>query len=128
MNEKPASSSAEYWNQHAASWEASAYFEDTDTKPAFWDKLSTRFRGRGMYVRMDAALKMVKPHVKDKVVLDIGCASGRFAFLMMEAGAARVIGVDAVPELIDLAESASPWRVLTPVAWNSGPRPGPAGH
>jgi cyclopropane fatty-acyl-phospholipid synthase-like methyltransferase len=112
VNDKQASVSGEYWKQHTVSWEASAYFEDTNKKPAFWDKVSTWFRGRGMYVRMDAALKLVAPHVKDKVLLDIGCASGRFPFLLMKAGAKRVIGVDVVPAVIDLANQrrlASPY-------------------
>ena len=56
-----------------------------------------------MYVRMDAALKMVTPFVKDKVILDIGCASGRFAFQLMEAGAQKVIGVDVSPAAIEAA-------------------------
>jgi len=103
MTDKKESTGGEYWKQHTVSWEASAYFKDSNKKPTFWDNLSTLFRGQGMYVRMDAALKMVAPYVKDKVVLDIGCASGRFAFQLMEAGAKRVIGVDVVPDVIEIA-------------------------
>jgi cyclopropane fatty-acyl-phospholipid synthase-like methyltransferase len=97
------SDSGEYWKDHAVSWEASAYFKDAKDKATFWDKISTKFRRDGMYIRMHAALALVTPHVKDRVVLDIGCASGRFAFQLMEAGAKRVIGVDIVPSLIEAA-------------------------
>lgn len=47
-----------------------------------------------MYVRMEVALELLHPHVKGLTILDIGCASGRFAFQLIEAGASHVIGVD----------------------------------
>ncbi len=57
-----------------------------------------------MYVRMDAALRMVKPYVKNMSVLDIGCASGQFAFQLMEAGAQKVIGIDVSPAAIEIGK------------------------
>jgi SAM-dependent methyltransferase len=36
-------------------------------------------------------------------VLDIGCASGRFAFQLIQAGAKKVIGLDVSPEAIAAA-------------------------
>ena len=106
------SRSADYWKQHILSWEAGAYFRDDGRRPSFWDRLSTLFRGDGMYVRMDAALHLLEPHLKDLTVLDLGCASGRFAFQLLQAGAARVIGLDVSPAAIELAEQhrlASPF-------------------
>jgi cyclopropane fatty-acyl-phospholipid synthase-like methyltransferase len=70
----------------------------------FWDRLSTVFRGDAMYVRMDAAIEALRPHLDGKTVLDVGCASGRFAFKLLEAGAAKVYGVDISPEAIQIAE------------------------
>ena len=86
MTPESKSKSGEYWEQHVMSWEARAYFKDSGKPPTFWDRMSTLFRGQGMYVRMDAALQMVKPFVKDKVILDIGCAAspgngGNYFFL-----------------------------------------------
>jgi SAM-dependent methyltransferase len=107
------SKSGEYWRQHVMSWEASAYFKESGNPPTFWDRISTLFRGRGMYVRMEAALRLVKPHVKDMRVLDIGCASGRFAFQLMEAGARKVTGIDVSPAAI---EAASQKRLASPYA------------
>ncbi len=98
------SKSGDYWKQHVMSWEAGAYYRDDGRKPSFWDRVSMLFRGDGMYVRMDAALHLVAPHVKGRTVLDIGCASGRFAFQLLEAGAAKVIGLDVSPAAIELAE------------------------
>jgi SAM-dependent methyltransferase len=107
------SKSGEYWKKHVMSWEASAYFKDSGKQPSFWDRTSTLFRGQGMYVRMDAALRMVKPYVKDMSVLDIGCASGRFAFQLMDAGAQKVIGIDVSPVAI---EAANQRRLASPYA------------
>ena len=103
MTPEPTSKSGEYWKEHILSWEASAYYKEAGKEPRFWDRMSTLFRGQGMYVRMEAALKLAVPHLKDMTVLDIGCASGRFAFELLEAGAKRVIGVDVSPAAIDLA-------------------------
>lgn len=85
------------------SWEASAYFKDSPQKASWWDRLSTVFRGDAMYVRMQAALDLLKPHLAGKTVMDVGCGSGRFAFQMIKSGAAKVIGVDISREAIALA-------------------------
>ncbi len=86
------------------SWEAGAYYKDGAGSASFWDRMSSLFRGNGMYVRMDAALRMAAPYVKGLTVLDIGCASGRFALKLLEAGAQHVIGVDISPAAIEFAD------------------------
>ena len=113
MTPESDSKSGDYWKAHVMSWEASAYFKDSGKQPTFWDRMSTLFRGQGMYVRMDAALRLVAPHIKDKVILDIGCASGRFAFQLMEAGAQKVVGIDVSPAAI---EAANQKRLASPYA------------
>jgi cyclopropane fatty-acyl-phospholipid synthase-like methyltransferase len=104
MNSKKISKSGEYWKEHLLSWEASAYYKDTQHKANLWDWLSTFFRGDAMYVRMNAAVELIKPHIAGKTVLDVGCASGRFAFRLLEARAAKVYGVDVSPEAIQIAD------------------------
>lgn len=104
MEPKHTSKSGEYWKQHLLSWEASAYYKDFGKRSTFWDRMSTLFRGQGMYVRMEAALRLAQPYLKDMTVLDIGCASGRFAFQLIEAGAKKVIGIDVSPAAIQAAE------------------------
>jgi SAM-dependent methyltransferase len=104
MSSKNISKSGEYWKEHLLSWEASAYYKDTQHKANLWDSLSTIFRGDAMYVRMNAALELLKPHLFGKLVLDVGCASGRFAFQLLKAGALKVYGVDISPDAIQVAE------------------------
>jgi cyclopropane fatty-acyl-phospholipid synthase-like methyltransferase len=98
------SESAKYWEEHLESWEASAYFKEGQQKANWWDRLSTVFRGDAMYVRMQTALELLKPHIKEKTVLDVGCASGRFAFQMIEAGATKVFGTDISNEAVNFAK------------------------
>lgn len=103
MSSKNISKSGEYWKEHLLSWEASAYYKDTPHKANLWDRLSIVFRGNAMYVRMHTALELLKPHLPDKTILDVGCASGRFAFQLLQAGAAKVYGVDVSPEALEIA-------------------------
>lgn len=105
MSSKQISKSGEYWKDRLLSWEASAYYKDTHHKANLWDRLSTIFRGDAMYVRMYAALELLKPHIIGKTVLDVGCASGRFPFQLLNAGAAKVYGVDISPEAIQIADA-----------------------
>lgn len=104
MNLEDNSKSGEYWKEHILSWEASAYYKDNQRKASLWDRLSTVFRGDAMYVRMNAALTLLKPHLEDLTVLDVGCASGRFAFQLLQSGAAKVYGVDVSHEAVHLAD------------------------
>jgi cyclopropane fatty-acyl-phospholipid synthase-like methyltransferase len=98
------SESGEYWDKHVVSWEASTYYTDKNMpKPTLWDRFSTLFRGSSLYDRMTIAIEMLKPYLKDLTVLDVGCASGRFANMLLDAGAARVIGVDVSAEIIKIA-------------------------
>ena len=105
MSSKQISKSGEYWKEHLLSWEASAYYKDTQRKASLWDRLSTLFRGDAMYVRMNAALELLKPHIEGMTVLDIGCASGRFPFQLLNAGATKVYGVDISPDAIQIADT-----------------------
>ena len=105
MGPEPTSESGEYWKEHVLSWEAGAYYKDRSARPAFWDRVSSIFRGRAMYVRMDEALQLVSPHLAGMHVLDIGCGSGRFAFQLLAAGAERVVGIDVSPAAIEAADA-----------------------
>ena len=106
-NPKEISESAKYWAEHLSSWEASAYYKEGQRNANWWDRLSTVFRGDAMYVRMNAALDLVVPHIKGMSVLDVGCASGRFSFRMLQAGANKVYGTDISSEAIESAKKHS---------------------
>lgn len=100
----PKSESGEYWDRHVVSWEASTYYTDRNMpKPTLWDRFSTLFRGSSLYDRMTIAIEILKPYLDGLTVLDVGCASGRFANMLLEAGAARVVGVDVSEEIIRIA-------------------------
>jgi cyclopropane fatty-acyl-phospholipid synthase-like methyltransferase len=105
MNNSPRKSeSAEYWEKHLASWEASAYFREGQQNENWWDRLSTVFRGDAMYTRMRCALELIRPYLQGATVLDVGCASGRFPIQMIQAGAAKVYGTDISAEAIESAK------------------------
>jgi cyclopropane fatty-acyl-phospholipid synthase-like methyltransferase len=106
-NPNQKSESAKYWEEHLKSWEASAYHREGQQNANWWDRLSTVFRGDAMYVRMNTALELLTPHIKDLTVLDVGCASGRFAFQMIEAGAQKVYGTDISNDALELAKKHS---------------------
>ena len=115
------SESGEYWDKHVVSWEASTYFTDKNMpKPNLWDRFSTYFRGSSLYDRMTIALDLLKPHLNGLTVLDVGCASGRFANLLLEAGAARVVGV-IFQRISSRSPTSGDSRVRTRTAWNFSP-------
>jgi SAM-dependent methyltransferase len=98
------SQSGEYWDKHVVSWEASTYYTDKNMpNPTLWDRFSILFRGSSLYDRMTLAIELLKPYLSGLTVLDVGCASGRFADQLLAAGAARVVGVDISPEIIRIA-------------------------
>ena len=113
MVSKRAKENGDYWKKHVMAWEAGAYYKDAGGTAPFWDRLSSVFRGDGMYVRMESALRLIEPHVKGMNVLDIGCASGRFAFWLIDAGAEHVTGIDISPVAI---EAANRRRAQSPYA------------
>ncbi|MCQ3938015.1 MAG: hypothetical protein DPW18_13335 [Chloroflexi bacterium] len=102
MNQQK-SQSARYWEEHLLSWEAGAYYKEGTQNATWWDRLSSVFRGDAMYVRMKTALELIAPHINGKTVLDVGCASGRFAFQMIQSGAQKVYGIDISSEAVEFA-------------------------
>jgi 2-polyprenyl-3-methyl-5-hydroxy-6-metoxy-1,4-benzoquinol methylase len=62
--------------------------------------------------RLDLTLDLLKP-LAGKSILDVGCGSGRFCVAYAERGAARVVGVDFAPRMIDLANEAARRRGVT---------------
>src|SRR6266571_204025 len=52
--------------------------------------------------RFELTLARLAP-MAGKSVLDVGCGSGRYCLAYAERGAARVVGVDFAPAMIDLA-------------------------
>jgi cyclopropane fatty-acyl-phospholipid synthase-like methyltransferase len=52
--------------------------------------------------RFDLTLRKLEP-LQGKTVLDVGCGSGRYGIAFAQHGAARVVGVDFAPAMIEIA-------------------------
>jgi 2-polyprenyl-3-methyl-5-hydroxy-6-metoxy-1,4-benzoquinol methylase len=52
--------------------------------------------------RLELTVDRLEP-LRAKTILDVGCGSGRFCFAFAQRGAARVVGIDFAPAMIELA-------------------------
>ncbi|MBX3293465.1 MAG: class I SAM-dependent methyltransferase [Acidobacteria bacterium] len=52
--------------------------------------------------RLELNVEKLEP-LEGKKILDVGCGSGRFCFAFAQRGAAKVLGVDFAPAMIDIA-------------------------
>lgn len=92
----------EYWRDLSLPWELSSY-DRRMSGLGFVEKLATYGR-KHISRRKETALRLLTPHLKDKTVLDIGCAGGLFTLELLAKGAARVRGVDISGAVIQEAE------------------------
>lgn len=77
-----------------------AIYRDADKSP-FARFVDNRWRGV-VQRRLDLALTELAP-LADRSILDIGCGSGRYCHAFAERGAARVVGIDFAPAMIEIA-------------------------
>src|SRR5919108_2466111 len=91
----------EYWNRKVLDWERSAY-EGLVSGQSLAEKFTTKFRG-SLRETMNISLELLKPHIVDRTILDLGCGSGRFAFRLLQHGAGRVVGFDFSQNAVNLA-------------------------
>src|SRR5271166_2721309 len=68
------------------------------------ERLLVRVLRPGLFRRRQLAVKTVAAY-RDPRVLDVGCGSGRIGEFVLEAGAARYVGVDFAEPMIELAEA-----------------------
>lgn len=71
-------------------------------KSRFARFIDDRWRGV-VQDRLDLALEELAP-LEGKTVLDVGCGSGRYCHAFAARGAARVVGVDFAPAMIEIAD------------------------
>jgi 2-polyprenyl-3-methyl-5-hydroxy-6-metoxy-1,4-benzoquinol methylase len=73
----------------------------TDRKGPFSRWVDGYWRGV-VRERFELTLRLLEP-LAGKTVLDVGCGSGRYCLAYAHRGAARVVGVDFAPAMIELA-------------------------
>jgi len=86
---------------HADARRFDAIYEDQKSPLARW--IDDRWRGV-VRRRFHLTLEKLSP-LPGKTILDVGCGSGRYCLAYAEGGAARVLGVDFAPAMIELADS-----------------------
>jgi 2-polyprenyl-3-methyl-5-hydroxy-6-metoxy-1,4-benzoquinol methylase len=91
----------EYWRDLAQPWEDASYEGDT-SKLTFIERIATYGR-QHIHRRKESAIEIIKPFVKGKVIVDIGCAGGIFEMDLLRYGALDVTGVDVSADAVRTA-------------------------
>lgn len=92
--------SERYWDKKIIEWEDSV---KKGTRVSFTEKLASFFREPNRF-RANLAIDMLRPHVVNKTVLDLGCGSGFFDFdLQKETAPKHILGIDISPRAIGRA-------------------------
>lgn len=65
-----------------------------------WDRLTRR----NLFDRLEFTLQALEP-LAGASVLDVGCGSGRYGVALAGRGAARVVGIDAAPRMLQIGEA-----------------------
>lgn len=88
-----------YFNRAARSFD-SIY----DHKRTRLMQLVDRHFRSDMFRRFDMTFEAIEP-LAGKTVFDVGCGSGPYIVRALQGGAARVVGLDLAPEILDLARA-----------------------
>jgi len=84
-------SQKDYWDKKISEWSISSYKKTG--KISLVERIATYFRA--VDLRKEAALKLIGPKTKDKVIIDFGCGLGEFPFgLLMRYKPKKVIVYD----------------------------------
>lgn len=74
----------------------------TDAKPAHQRFVDTYVRG--IVAERLRLVRVLAPLPGAWTVLDVGCGSGRFDIALVQDGAARALGIDFAPKMVEIAE------------------------
>lgn len=74
-----------------------------DSRNAFQRWIDNRFR-QSMRIRFEKTIACCRP-IEGKTVLDVGCGPGHYSVLLASQGAAKVLGVDVAPRMVELART-----------------------
>ncbi len=77
-----------------------------------WDKILGEYEGDPYrrFVMIPALIKLL-PNLQGKSLLDVGCGNGILIPHLLEAGAESVVGIDIIPELLEIARKRLPETV-----------------
>lgn len=81
-----------YWDKKITEWTKVSY-ENKFVKFDLIEWLANFFRGP-IVGRMEVALELLGPRIKNKVVLDLGCGLGDLEWAMLKYQPKRIIGID----------------------------------
>jgi SAM-dependent methyltransferase len=95
----PGSSAGEFFQRYASDFEA-IYGGGN----SIWSRLINRRFRRSMRLRFERSLEVCSP-AEGKSILDVGCGPGLYGVALARMGAARVLGVDAAPAMVELARA-----------------------
>lgn len=102
--------SKNYWNNKIIEWENSI---GKTGNVSFIELLASYFR-KPLKVRSEICIKILKPFVKYKAVLELGCGSGFFAFKLFDLCKPKhIYGVDIAKNAIKRAQEICKDRNLT---------------
>lgn len=96
-----------YWDREVLEFD-SIY---SHQKSRFKNFLDEKLRW-DMYERFDYTMRKSEP-IENKVILDVGCGTGRFVFEFIKRNARKVIGIDIAPGMIKTCESLAKENNLT---------------
>ena len=92
---------SEFWNNKILEWEKARY-GDNNQAPSWLASLVKRSSPSLRY-RMELAAQMLRPHLRGKVLLDVGTGSGLLIQKLADSNASGFIGVDIAPSGIGKA-------------------------
>lgn len=93
----------EYWDRRIEEWESSAYLLG-DVRPSIHELVATLFRADAVKERLKVAMRLLKPIVPSRTVLDLGCGGGNPSLALLKHGAEKVIGIDMSGKALNMAE------------------------
>jgi SAM-dependent methyltransferase len=96
-----------YWDKKILEWESTIYGASAErAQPSLLERLAAPFR-KTLRRRLDAAEALVKEHVANKTLVDLGCGSGIFLSRLLKYSPKRLIGVDIAPAAIARAQAGA---------------------
>jgi len=94
----------DYWEKKIVGWEDTIYSQKKSLKSSILEKAASRFRGI-LKKRMSVAESLIAPHLKGKIVMDLGCGSAVLIQKLIKYKPKQIIGIDIAEPAIELAKN-----------------------